>query len=191
MYKILFTLSLFFISFYSHANVIDSVFTKDKWIPDAINLQFAGNIGMLSTGIRYNSPNEKWQGSLMYGFVPRNHADKAIHAFTLKGNYIPLKKQLNHETKLDLIKIGLWYNYALGKEYFRKLPDYYDSGYYYFPTAVNIGLTIGSEVKYKKLGFYYELGTTDKTVINFAKSPNSIDFYELWNLGIGITYHLK
>lgn len=163
----------------------------EKITPNSLNFQYAGNIGMFSIGARYDSGNKKWQGSLHYGFVPSSFADKPIHATTLKVNYIPIRRQLSEDTQMDWLKIGMWSNYAYGRKYFRKLPDYYDSGYYYFPTAVNIGLTFGSEIRHKKWGLYYEAGTTDKTVINFAKSPKSVDFYELFSLGIGVSYHLK
>ena len=173
-----------------HLDSLRSV-VLNRITPQSLIIQYAGNIGMFSIGARYESPNQKWQGSLHYGHVPASFADKAIHSTTIKVNYIPIRKVITNDVNVDWLKIGLWSNYAYGKQYFRKLPAYYDSGYYYFPTAVNIGLTFGSEIKRNKWGFYYEVGTTEKTVINFVKSPHASDFLQLWNIGLGISYQLK
>lgn len=162
-----------------------------KLTPNDFVLQFAGNIGMFSTGIRYISPNQHWKGSLLYGFVPARYADDPIHSLTAKGQYSTFHKDYSASVQVEWLNVGLWYNYALGRKYFSKLPHYYDSGYYYFPTAINIGLIVGSEVKYKNWGAYYELGTTDKRAINYIKSAKAISFREIWNIGIGIVYHLK
>lgn len=162
-----------------------------KLVPNDIVLQFAGNIGMFSTGVRYQSPKQHWKGTILYGFVPVRYADDPILSVTIKGQYSTLHKDYTPHLQVEWLNVGLWYNYAFGRKYFSKLPHYYDSGYYYFPTAINIGLIIGSEVKYKNWGIYYELGTTDKRVINYAKSAKAISFREIWNIGIGIVYRLK
>lgn len=160
-------------------------------MPNHLKVQYAGNIGMFSTGFGYVSPNQKWMGDLMYGFVPSTYAVKPIHSLTLKGKYTPVSRNYDEHLKVDWLQIGLWFNYSFGDQYFLGLPSYYDAGYYYFPTALNIGLTLGSEVRYKKWGVYYELGTTEKRTINYVKNAGSINFNEIWNIGIGLVYHLK
>lgn len=161
-------------------------------MPNHLKAQYAGNIGMFSAGFGYRSPNKKWMGDLMYGFVPSSYADDPIHSLTIKGKYIPIDRDYkNRNIKMDWLQIGLWFNYSFGDEYFLGLPSYYDDGYYYFPTALNIGLTLGSEVRYRNWGLYYELGTTEKRTINYVKNMGSINFNEIWNIGIGLVYHLK
>lgn len=162
----------------------------NKITPDNIVLQFAGNIGMFSTGIRYTSPNKHWKGTLLYGIVPAQYADDPIHSMTLKGQYSTFHRSYSPDVSVEWLNVGLWYNYSFGDKYFSKLPHYYDSGYYYFPTSTNVGLTLGSELKYKKWGVYYDFGTTDKRVINYVKSIKSIYFREIWNIGFGIVYHI-
>ncbi|MDR2283358.1 MAG: hypothetical protein LBE37_09125 [Sphingobacterium sp.] len=190
-WNILFLLSL--LSYSLSAQTTDSTTSKFyKLMPNSAVLQFAGNIGMFSTGIRYVTPNKHWKGSLHYGFVPvRYAADKPIHSITIKGQYSTIHRQYGPTTQVEWLNIGLWYNYSFGRNYFSSLPRHYDDGYYYFPTAINIGLTLGSELRYQRWGLYYELGTTDKRVINFAKSPKAVSFREIWNIGIGLVYHLK
>src|SRR5690606_41779640 len=141
----------------------------DRLLPNNVVLQFAGNIGMFSTGVRYVTPNKHWKGGIMYGFVPARYADDPIHSLTLKGQYSGFHREYGADTKVEWLNVGIWYNSSFGSKYFKKLPGYYDSGYYYFTTALNVGLTLGSELKYKKWGIYYELGTTDKRTINYIK----------------------
>lgn len=176
----------------SWATTTDS--TNSIWkriMPNSVNIQFAGNIGMFSAGINYISPNKYWEGNLSYGFVPKKFSDRVIHSTTIKARYIPLMKTYNHSTEIKWVNVGMWFNYAYGEKYFYKLPIYYDAGYYYFPTAANLGLTIGSELKRGKWGINYDFGTTDKRLINFVKSSSAIDFHELWNISFGLSYYLK
>ncbi|TDQ82898.1 hypothetical protein [Sphingobacterium yanglingense] len=181
------------LSFSLSAETIDSTTSKlYKFIPNSTILQFAGNIGMFSTGVRYVTPNKHWKGAFLYGFVPARYAaDKPIHSVTVKGQYSTMNHRYGPTIQIEWLNVGLWYNYSFGRSYFSNLPRHYDDGYYYFPTAINIGLTLGSELRHKKWGLYYEIGTTDKRVINFVKSPKAVSFREIWNIGIGIVYHLK
>lgn len=160
-------------------------------MPNNVKLQYAGNIGMISTGIGYVSPNKRWMGDLMYGLVPSSYAEDPIHSLTLKGKYVSLNRDYMQSLKVNWLQLGLWFNYSFGDQYFLGLPHYYDPGYYYFPTALNIGLTLGSEVRYQKWGLYYEVGTTEKRMINYVKNSGSINFSEIWNIGFGLVYHLK
>lgn len=164
-----------------------------KIMPNSIKIQYAGNIGMFATGIGYQSPNKRWAGDLLYGIVPPSYADDAIHSVTMKGKYSALSPRYYEKQKIEMhwLQVGLWFNYSFGDQYFLGLPSYYDAGYYYFPTALNLGLTLGSEVRYKKWGLYYELGTTEKRAINYVKNLQSINFNEIWNIGLGVVYHLK
>lgn len=184
---------LFLISLHLNLSANPQDTTKsllDKITPEDIVLQFAGNTGMFSTGIRYVSPNKHWKGTALYGIVPAQYADKPIHSITLKGQYSTFHREYSTDVSVEWLNVGLWYNHSLGSKYFSRLPHYYDSGYYYFPTATNVGLTLGSELKYKKWGVYYDLGTTDKRVINYVKSIKSIYFREIWNIGLGLVYHI-
>ena len=161
-------------------------------MPSTIKIQYAGNIGMFSAGIGFQTKNKRWKADLFYGIVPSKYADDPIQSITLKGKYATLYRNYRTtKTEVNWLNVGILYNYSLGDKYFLGLPDYYDEGYYYFPTALNVSIFVGSEVRVKKWGFYYEIGATDKRVINYVKNVNSVDFSEIWNLGIGIVYHLK
>lgn len=160
-------------------------------MPNNIKLQYAGNNGMFALGAGYVNPNKKWKGDILYGLVPGAYSEKPIHSMTLKGKFAPINREYDYGIKVNWLNTGLWFNYSFGDQYFLGLPDYYDKGYYYFPTALNMGLFVGSEIQYKKWGFYYEIGTTEKHVINYVKSIRAIKFHQLWNIGLGAVFHLK
>lgn len=169
--------------------------TSNNWIykimPNNVKLQYAGNIGMFAAGVGYVSPNQKWKGDFFYGIVPGTYAEKPINSITLKGKYAPIYRQYKRDITVNWLNTGLWFNYSFGDEYFLGLPHYYDTGYYYFPTALNMGAFAGSEIRYRKWGFYYEFGTTEKHLINYVKNVGSINFRQIWNIGLGLVYHLK
>lgn len=162
-----------------------------KATPHTVKLQYAGNIGMFAAGIGYSTSTQKWKADLFYGVVPARYAVDPIHSLTIKGKFAPLHRRYNDDVEINWFNTGLLFNYSFGDEYFLGLPAYYDKGYYYFSTALNIGLFIGSEIRYKKWGFYYELGTTEKRVINYVKNTRSINLNELWNIGLGAVFHIK
>lgn len=163
-----------------------------KIMPSNLKIQHAGNIGMFSVGFGYETKNKKWKGDFMYGFVPKKHGpNKAIHSLTLKGKFAPIHRTYNEDIKVNWLNTGMLFNYSLGSDYFFTQPSHFESGYYVLSTALNVGIFAGSEVKYKKWGLYYEIGTTDKHIVNYAKSPKSIGFHNIWNIAIGLVYHLK
>lgn len=161
------------------------------YIPTHGKLQFAGNIGMFSLGTGYHLKNPKWEIDLMYGYVPAKYADDPIHSLTIKTSWGTFKRSYHEDIDITWLKIGLFQNYSFGQKYFSRLPEYYDKGYYYFSTALNFGLFYGAEIKYKNAALYTELGTSDKHLINYVKNPYSVNFNELWNIGIGVKYYLK
>ncbi|MGF7469294.1 hypothetical protein ACQZFR_18945 [Alcaligenes nematophilus] len=163
-----------------------------KMMPHNLKIQHAGNIGMFSIGFGYHTKNNKWKGDFMYGVVPKKYGpNKAIHSLTLKGKFAPIHRVYNDEIKVNWLNTGFLFNYSLGSDYFLTPPSHFESGYYILSTALNVGIFVGSEVKYKKWGAYYELGTTDKHIVNFAKSPKSIGLQNIWNIALGVVYHLK
>lgn len=163
-----------------------------KIMPNNVKLQYAGNIGMFSTGIGYETKSKKWKADFMYGFVPEKYAvDEPIHSVTLRGKYAPIHRTYGNDIQVNWLNTGMLFNYSFGENYFFQPPRNYEKGYYKLSTALNVGIFVGSEVRYKKWGLYYELGTTDKHIVNYAKSPKFIGLHNIWNIALGAVYHLK
>lgn len=163
-----------------------------KIMPHSVKLQYAGNIGMFSTGIGYESPNKRWKGDLLYGFVPRKYSGtEPIHSLTIKGKYSTLHRGYREDIKVEWLQMGLWINYALNEDFFFTLPNYYEPNYYLIRPGLNIGGFLGGEARYKNLGLYYEVGTTDKYLIHFIKNFKSVQFNHIVSAGIGLVFYLK
>jgi len=159
--------------------------------PDNVKIQFAGNIGMFSGGLGYTSPNNHWKGDLLYGFVPRKYsADKPLHLLTLKGKYGAIDRTYWDRIRVQWLNLGMWTNYTFGEQYFVKLPDHYPNNYYLIRPGLNIGAFAGSEIRYKQVGAYYEIGTTEKHLIHFFKNIKAISPTYIFNTAIGIVYYL-
>jgi hypothetical protein len=163
-----------------------------KIMPNNIKLQYAGNIGMFSTGVGYESSNKRWKGDLLYGFVPRKYSGtEPIHSLTVKGKYSSIHREYDKGIQVEWLHMGLWVNYALNEDFFFTLPNYYEPNYYLIRPGLNIGGFLGSEVRYKNLGLYYEVGTTDKYLIHFIKNFRSVQFNHIVSAGVGLIFHLK
>lgn len=161
-------------------------------MPANVKVQFAGNIGLVSAGIGYVSPNKRWKGDAFYGFVPRRYSGiEPIHSLTLKGKFGSILRTYSNAITVQWLQTGLWFNYALNEDFFFTLPSYYEPNYYLIRPGFNIGGFLGSEIRRKKWGLYYEVGTTDKYLIHYVKNFKAVAFNHIVSAGIGVVYHLK
>jgi len=159
-------------------------------IPHYAKLQYAGSIGFLSVGVGYETKNKKFQGDVMYGYVPKTLGGITIHSFTGKLTWIPVT-YTRHSIRINFITAGILVNYVLGHQYFSFSPENYPFDYYDFPTALHAGLFAGGAISKGKLGVYYELGTTDAEFISFLGNTRSVNFTDILHIGAGIRISLK
>ena len=161
-------------------------------VPDHLNLQFAGAIGFLSAGFGYETKNHRFQGDFFYGYVPESVGGIEIHSITAKMTFAAVTRQLrrSQDLRADWLTIGIHANYVFGKQYFLFDPERYPFNYYGFPTAAHVGLSVGGAVYYRKLGLYYELGTTDKYIMSYIQNSGSLFFTDIFNLGLGVKYSI-
>src|SRR5688572_20267259 len=59
--------------------------------PDYIKLQYAGGTGFVAFGAGYSSKNQKFEGDLFYGYVPKSIGGVRIHSLSIKFNWIPIR----------------------------------------------------------------------------------------------------
>ncbi|RYY60248.1 MAG: hypothetical protein EOO05_10555 [Chitinophagaceae bacterium] len=161
-----------------------------RLLPDHVNLQFAGAIGFVSAGVGYETKNHRLQGDFFYGYVPESVGGVEIHSVTAKMTWAAITRQVRPDLRVDWLTTGVFLNYVFGKQYFLFDPEEYPFSYYGFPTAANVGISLGGQAFYHKLGVYYELGTTDRYVMSFIQNSGSLSFADLFNLGLGVKYSL-
>ncbi len=117
-----------------------------------------------------------------------------IHALTGKVSWFPLQSINYNSLQVKPLSVGLLINYTFGKQYHLFNPEHYPYNYYGFPTAAHAGAFIGGQVNKRwrnnkilnRIGFYYELGTTDKELISLINNPQSLSITDIFQLGAGI-----
>ena len=158
-------------------------------IPDHLKVQYAGSIGYLSVGAGYEWAKKKLHGDLYYGFVPESVGGVNIHSLTAKLTWLPLST-IKKDIKIDWLTAGLLINYAFGRRYHLFSRTKYSFVYYGFPTAAHMAVFAGGAISKKRLGLYYEFGTTDRDLVSYVNNKKAIGFFEIINIGIGARIQL-
>ena len=157
-------------------------------LPDHLNLQFAGAIGLESAGFGYETKSHRLQGDFFYGYVPESAGGVEIHSVTAKMTWAAVTRQPRKDLRVDWLTAGVLANYVFGRQYFLFDPERYPFTYYGFPTAAHVGISVGGAAYYRKFGLYYELGTTDRYVMSYVQNSGSLFFTDIFNLGVGVKY---
>jgi hypothetical protein len=158
-------------------------------LPDHMKLQVAGTIGLFAAGFGYESRNEKMNYDFFYGYVPEDIGGVQIHSVTGKFTWAAVSiKRMNH--RIDILSTGFLVNFAFGKQYYLISPPNYPASYYGFPTSAHTALFLGSGVRIKRLGIYYELLTTGKELVSFIPNLYSLKLSDILSFGVGLRYGL-
>lgn len=180
---------------------ITQTFAQDKRtfpntvLPDYVQLQFAGNIGILSAGIGYDLAHDKIHISILDGFVPQSIAGSNINTIALKNAFDLFTIRTPHHTRLKPYA-GLTAMFeTTGNGFYKKLPErYLDRNYYHysaFHAAVFAGGALQVPVGKKegqRLDIYAETGTIDAYVYYYTNNPrHHLD--EIFSIALGVTYH--
>ena len=145
----------------------DSVKYK-KFLPDYVKLQFAGGIGVLSTGIGYTFFNEKLDISFFYGYIPKSFTVSDLHSVSLQSTFKFFKMKVHNKIEILPLNVGWFAHHTFGNEYWVILPDNYPEGYYWWSPGRNAGIFLGGEIKTKLFAnktpasgtaFYARIGT--------------------------------
>lgn len=176
-------------------NAQSKIFDNIK--PDHIKLQYAGNIGVISTGIGYSFFNNKIQSDLFYGYIPEFIGGANIHTISNKNTFKLI--QFPFINKISLThSIGFSIIYSKTNNTFFLLPKQYPENYYQ-QNALNFSpffsyslspINYNNDKILNKISLYFEISTIDKFLWYYFKTA-AINFTELWNLAIGITIHIK
>lgn len=161
--------------------------------PDHIKLQHAGGTGFVSLGAGYSSKNQKLEGDLYYGYLPKSIGGVRIHSISIKFNWIPIHSVEIEKYQLEPLMMGLLINYSFGKQYFSFDPPNYPYRYYSFPTAIHSAVFFGSRAGIKlpatsfihQLSLYYEILSFDREIISLLSNPKSLHIPDILTLTLG------
>lgn len=190
VYFLMFLMVLMFLMFLSGLKAQEN--KKDKYIPDYIKLQFAGNIGIVSACTGYNFFNKRLQTDLFYGFVPASEAYTNIHTIANKNTLMLYQHQITNNI---IVKhsIGFSLNYSITKNTHLFNPKRYPENYY-APNAFHLAplfsynfFYINESFKiFKNINLYFEFSTLDNYLWYYMKTK-AFNFGDIWNLAIGTT----
>lgn len=173
----------------------DTTTTSRKWYaPDALTLQFAGNVGMFAVGPNYSFSDGKVNAELLYGFVPKFDAEEVLHLLTLRGIYKPIKRvELSEKYKVTPLRLNLGLSYYFRDQFSTSWDSSYPKNYYWWTSSLRVTGGLGAELhrpiansrSIKELTLYGEIGTYDLIVTSAVKDP-TLTAWDIVSFAVGV-----
>ncbi len=171
-----------------------------RLIPNQEVVQYAGSIGLLNVGFGWHyGRGEHWETELLFGFVPRYHAESFRFTFTAKQRYVPWHCPISRRWVVEPLTAGLFFNTISGDDFWDKQPDRYPKNYYGFSTKIRTHIFLGQRLRYniprrkrrrhQAVTLYYELSTCDLYLV--SKITNrTYPWSETLSLALGLRFEL-
>ncbi len=179
----------------------DSTTVKNKYAPDLLRLQFAGNIGLVSAGASWLILNEKVEIGAAFGIVPRNAFSETIYITSLKAMYSPKWSKNYGRFSWDPISIGIVGGYHKGIDLSRyRKNEYYPENYYAWGVKTRLGLAFDTEVKmslergpFSDVSIYLESCIWDVYFFSVYHNDNDryLGFSDLMVMGAGLKFFFR
>jgi len=201
---------LFLISFSFAEHVIAEPNTKrdrvlenyqrnwNQLIPRQAKLQFAGSMGMFSTGPGwFYGKNNQWETDFYVGFIPKMNGSKGHITTTLKQTYTPFSIRLNDRFRFEPLTTGIYINKIFGEYFWNRLPEKYPKGYYFWAVNMRFHVFAGQSISMKlsekmigkEMSLFYEFNTNDLYLIS-AVQNKTIGLKDIIGLSFGIRYRV-
>lgn len=174
--------------------------TAFSLVPSSYMVQYAGSIGLLSTGAGWDYGRSKqWSTDFLVGYVPKYDTDRPKLTLTLRQSYTPWKIRLNKQLTYHPLRTGAYLNTTLGKQFWYKEPDKYPNSYYRFSTRLRINIFAGQDFSYKikssssyfeGIKFYYDLHTSDLYLISRVQNKY-LKFDDYIGLALGVKLQIR
>jgi hypothetical protein len=162
------------------------------WVPDFVEVQTGGYVGLVAGGFGYAIFDHVLELSLAYGYTPAFVAGRGTHVLAWEGAVRPFDVRIG-PTRLVPIYAGAGGLYALGGDFFVNEPDRYQNSDYYDPTALHWTLHVGVELGFlpspdsfvERHSAYAELRTIDVLFEALVTNGREIDLHEAVAAGLG------
>lgn len=155
--------------------------------PDAVQIQYAGNYGLMSVGLGQEFCKDILTSYLVFGYLPKAVNGVEVKTWAVK-NTIQMKQFDLHNQRL-MFYTGVSLIYYQSHNTYTRFPKYFPKSYYDFPTSLHAAPLIGSSWIWNTakngIAFFSEFSTLDYYLINFFRNRN-LNFFNLWNLSFGI-----
>lgn len=155
---------------------------KDRWgklIPTHTKVQFAGNMGLVSTGFGWDyGKRNQWETDLFFGIIPKYNSSRTRITTTLKTSCMPWNIKINRVFSFEPLSCGIYLNTVLGKDFWIMGPERYPKGYYGFSTKLRTHAFIGQRITCltsgkrrffaKSITAFYEISSCDLLIVSTA-----------------------
>jgi hypothetical protein len=150
--------------------------SANRFLPDYMKVQFAGNIGFISLGTGYSFLHSHLQTSLFYSYIPKGIEGENINTVSLKNS-------------LSFLSLDMKPNYSISP-YLGFGVAY--SGFKPLQTLVYMGIRLyrSSHGFFKGEDVYFEVGTTG-LYINYVVNNEAIKVNSILNYSIGMSFYFK
>lgn len=180
MKKNIATIGIFFIS----QIVTCQVDTINHWyIPKFWVTQFAGDVGMVSTGMGFQNKTQKRNYIFSVGYLPKRFLDKKNDLFTFNSifQYQPIFLQFEEiNVKVTPLVFGIGASISMGKQFTKYHDSNYPQGYYWWPTNFRIIISLGhstclqlnsyAKQPFKAIELYSQLTTNDLAIYSYSEN---------------------
>lgn len=164
-----------------------------KLAPTTMMVQYAGNLGFVSTGVGKTFKADKVSTYLIYGYLP-----KSVNGVEVKTVACKLTTQIKrYEWKKRIFSTyaGLTLMRCYTKYAYMSFPDYFPKGYYDVPQAIHAAPLIGElytwstgEKEKNKWSAFVEFSTLDYYLIDYVRNLSTMAFTDLWTLSFGLIH---
>lgn len=159
--------------------------------PYFLTLHVAGGTGLVALGGGYRLAHERLEPELLVGYVPRRlSGSKPLAIFTLKTTWLPWKAGLTDTRwQTQPVTLGAVVNYTTGQQFFltNTTAGRYRPGYYWWSSAVRLGLLAGTRLSYRHTAAYAELSTNDLHLVS-RLTNRSLHLVDILTLGGGVKW---
>ncbi len=168
----------------------------NRLIPRQTKLQFAGSMGMFSSGPGwYYGKRNQWETDFYIGFIPKINGSKGHLTTTLKQTYTPFHVRLNDRLGIEPLTSGIYISKIFGEYFWSRLPEKYPKGYYFWAVNTRFHVFVGQSISLKpsekmigkEMAFFYEFNTNDLYLIS-AVQNKTIGLKDIVSLSFGLRY---
>ena len=160
--------------------------------PDYLQMQFAGNIGLVSLGVGYNLFKDHLHISFLDGYTPAGIAGIGVNTIAMKASYDLVTLPIANKRAVAYSGLGCNFE-TTGRGFYTSLPDRYADGYYKW-SAVHATFFLGAKLQVlmkkrtnQRLEFYAETGTVDSYLYYYATNPG-LRITDMFSAAIGFSY---
>lgn len=160
-------------------------------VPDHAKVQFAGEMGVISSGVGYELLGRRLQGDLFLGWIPSSIGGDDVLSATAKLTFVPWKLQAGHRWRVHPLSVSTQLTHTFGSQYFVLPPDRYPRGYYELPTALHTAVGAGGCVvrplrgESREFGVYYELVAANAMLWRWYQNRAALSLADVVSLALG------